>query len=333
MLLPMQSPVFQTAGTMFLWFGWYGFNCVAVGTLDGHGPLLAAKAAVSTTLAAAAGGGAVMVTDTYLLRIKAEPRRMNNGILCGLVAVSGCAGLIHPHNALGKCWPFPNPTTVCPYKTDTFFFTISDRRGGGVHLRQNVRRAFGVGHRRRGGRRAGALFRRRLGNPRERVVRERKRLRVALRVPCSWRQHTRELRGFHGVFFLGRNSRRQRHVAALHGRVDRRDVLRQSALDQKNPGRLVAGTSEPRAERHGRERARWPVLHRVPNHRVHVQNPGGGGALDGNARARGRRREVRHGAFGGHGTYCAFLKSLRMFSHTRLTLCITYLRRTHPPGV
>jgi len=100
MLLPMQSPVFQTAGTMFLWFGWYGFNCVAVGTLDGHGPLLAAKAAVSTTLAAAAGGGAVMVTDTYLLRIKAEPRRMNNGILCGLVAVSGCAGLIHPHNAL-----------------------------------------------------------------------------------------------------------------------------------------------------------------------------------------------------------------------------------------
>ena len=276
MLLPMQSPVFQTAGTMFLWFGWYGFNCVAVGTLDGHGPLLAAKAAVSTTLAAAAGGGAVMVTDTYLLRIKAEPRRMNNGILCGLVAVSGCAGLIHPHNALGKCWPFPNPTTVCPYKTDTFFFTISDRRGGGVHLRQNVRRAFGVGHRRRGGRRAGALFRRRLGNPRERVVRERKRLRVALRVPCSWRQHTRELRGFHGVFFLGRNSRRQRHVAALHGRVDRRDVLRQSALDQKNPGRLVAGTSEPRAERHGRERARWPVLHRVPNHRVHVQNPGGG---------------------------------------------------------
>jgi Amt family ammonium transporter len=63
------------------------------------------------------------------------------------------------------------------------------------------------------------------------------------------------------------------------------------------------------------------------------KTPGGGGALDGNARARGRRREVRHGAFGGHGTYCAFLKSLQMFSHTRLTLCFTYLRRTHPPGV
>ena len=94
MELPMQSPVVQTAGTMFLWFGWYGFNCVAVGTLEHGGAFISAKAGVSTTLAAAAGGGAVMLADAYVWPKKIEPRRMNNGILCGLVAVSGSAGLV-----------------------------------------------------------------------------------------------------------------------------------------------------------------------------------------------------------------------------------------------
>ena len=98
--MPMQSPVFQTAGTMFLWFGWYGFNCVAVGTLENGGAAIAAKAAVATTLAAAAGGGATMLTDAYVWPKKLEPRRMNNGILCGLVAISGCAGLVKPWAAL-----------------------------------------------------------------------------------------------------------------------------------------------------------------------------------------------------------------------------------------
>jgi Amt family ammonium transporter len=100
MPMPMQSPVFQTAGTMFLWFGWYGFNCVAVGSLEGGNAAIAAKAAVATTLAAAAGGGATMLTDAYMWPKKLEPRRMNNGILCGLVAVSGCAGLVEPWAAV-----------------------------------------------------------------------------------------------------------------------------------------------------------------------------------------------------------------------------------------
>ena len=98
--MPMQSPVFQTAGTMFLWFGWYGFNCVAVGTLEDGNAVLAAKAAVATTLAAAAGGGATMLTDAYVWPRNLEPRRMNNGILCGLVAISGCAGLVEPWAAM-----------------------------------------------------------------------------------------------------------------------------------------------------------------------------------------------------------------------------------------
>ena len=100
MPMPMQSPVFQTAGTMFLWFGWYGFNCVSVGTLSDGNAALAAKAAVATTLSAVAGGGATMLTDAYVWPKNLEPRRMNNGILCGLVAVSGCAGLIEPWTAL-----------------------------------------------------------------------------------------------------------------------------------------------------------------------------------------------------------------------------------------
>ena len=85
---------------MFLWFGWYGFNCVSVGTLSDGNAALAAKAAVATTLSAVAGGGATMLTDAYVWPKNLEPRRMNNGILCGLVAVSGCAGLIEPWTAL-----------------------------------------------------------------------------------------------------------------------------------------------------------------------------------------------------------------------------------------
>ena len=41
-----------------------------------------------------------MLTDAYVWPKNLEPRRMNNGILCGLVAVSGCAGLIEPWTAL-----------------------------------------------------------------------------------------------------------------------------------------------------------------------------------------------------------------------------------------
>jgi len=94
MEMPMQSPVFQTIGTLFMWFSWYGFNSVATMTLQGGASILAAKSVVTTTLSAAMGGATVMLLDHLIPNQKMEPRRMNNGVLCGLVSISGCAGMI-----------------------------------------------------------------------------------------------------------------------------------------------------------------------------------------------------------------------------------------------
>ena len=93
--MPQQSPVFQTVGTIFLWFGWYGFNCAAATSLAGGRTFLAARAALTTTISAGAGGATVILIDSYFLK-DVEPRRMNNGILCGLVSISGCAAIVEP---------------------------------------------------------------------------------------------------------------------------------------------------------------------------------------------------------------------------------------------
>lgn len=94
MEMPMQSPVFQTIGTLFMWFSWYGFNSVATMTLSGGATVLAAKSVVTTTLSAATGGAAVMLLDHLMPNQKMEPRRMNNGVLCGLVSISGCSSTL-----------------------------------------------------------------------------------------------------------------------------------------------------------------------------------------------------------------------------------------------
>lgn len=98
--MPQQSPVFQTIGTIILWFGWYGFNCVAAQQISGGKSILAARSAVTTTISAALGGATTIFIDHVSPRQKLEPRRMNNGILCGLVSISGSAGLIEPHYAI-----------------------------------------------------------------------------------------------------------------------------------------------------------------------------------------------------------------------------------------
>lgn len=100
MEMPMQSPVFQTVGTMFLWFGWYGFNCVAPMQIGGGQSFIAARAAVTTTLSAGTGGASVMLVDAYTPKQKITPRRLNNGILCGLVSISGSAGIVEPYFAV-----------------------------------------------------------------------------------------------------------------------------------------------------------------------------------------------------------------------------------------
>mmetsp|Transcript_10363 Transcript_10363/g.25397 ORF Transcript_10363/g.25397 Transcript_10363/m.25397 type:complete len:684 (+) Transcript_10363:304-2355(+) len=98
--MPQQSPVFQTIGTFILWFGWYGFNCVAAQQISGGKAILAARAAVTTTISAATAGAMTVFVDHFTPHQSMEPRRMNNGIITGLVSISGSAGLIEPHFAV-----------------------------------------------------------------------------------------------------------------------------------------------------------------------------------------------------------------------------------------
>lgn len=100
--LPMQSPVFQMFGTILMWFGWYGFNSGSVGVyvrgdqFDGVSRYIVARTAVCTTIAASFGGLSVVAFDLARDRKQISPLRMSNGILTGLVSISGSCALIHP---------------------------------------------------------------------------------------------------------------------------------------------------------------------------------------------------------------------------------------------
>jgi len=91
--LPGHSVLFAVLGTLFLAFGWYGFNVGTQAVLDSAGAFEGAKlgrVAVTTTLAM--GGGAVassVVTSYYLGR--PDPLFTANGLLAGLVAVTSAA--------------------------------------------------------------------------------------------------------------------------------------------------------------------------------------------------------------------------------------------------
>merc|ERR1712022_9053 len=71
-----QNHAFQTLGTLILWVGWYGFNCVSTGAINGYG-IGAGKIAMTTTM--------------FLGRLTSgswNPMYCNNGILSGLVAIT-----------------------------------------------------------------------------------------------------------------------------------------------------------------------------------------------------------------------------------------------------
>jgi len=88
--IPQQSIVYQTLGTLILWFGWYGFNGVSTLFINGFSGV-AAHTMATTTIAAATG----CLTTTgigYLHEHIISPSYSNNGVLAGLVSITaGCS--------------------------------------------------------------------------------------------------------------------------------------------------------------------------------------------------------------------------------------------------
>ena len=98
--MPQQSVIFQTLGTLILWFGWYGFNGVSTLALSGLSSV-AAHAMVTTTISAGAGCLSTVAVSYFLSKDhEISINAANNGILAGLVAItSGCA-TVEPVGAL-----------------------------------------------------------------------------------------------------------------------------------------------------------------------------------------------------------------------------------------
>lgn len=88
--IKQQSIIFQTLGTLILWFGWYGFN--GVSTLAIHEfSEVAAHTMVTTTIAAASGSIVTTILGYVHERI-ISPTNTNNGVLAGLVSITaGCS--------------------------------------------------------------------------------------------------------------------------------------------------------------------------------------------------------------------------------------------------
>ncbi|OQR83413.1 ammonium transporter channel family [Achlya hypogyna] len=98
--LPKQSVLYQSLGTLVLWFGWYGFNCVSTLTLRGDLGAVMAKVAVNLTLAACTGGLCTVLLDRFTGSKTFDVCMGNNGILAGCVSVTGSCSVIEPEGAV-----------------------------------------------------------------------------------------------------------------------------------------------------------------------------------------------------------------------------------------
>ncbi|KDO24916.1 hypothetical protein SPRG_09560 [Saprolegnia parasitica CBS 223.65] len=98
--LPSQSVLLQFMGTMILWFGWYGFNCVSTLSLEGTKGDVMAKVAVNLTLSACTAGLVTSILYKVLVAGHFDISQANNGILAGCVAVTGSCPVIEPEAAI-----------------------------------------------------------------------------------------------------------------------------------------------------------------------------------------------------------------------------------------
>ena len=93
-------------GTFILWFGWYGFNPGSALLLDTPDAAdVAALAGVNSTLAAGAAGIVALFLNLFVLeRYTGEPyfdlKYAMNGVLSGLVSITGGCGVVEPFAAV-----------------------------------------------------------------------------------------------------------------------------------------------------------------------------------------------------------------------------------------
>mmetsp|Transcript_42994 Transcript_42994/g.97227 ORF Transcript_42994/g.97227 Transcript_42994/m.97227 type:complete len:467 (-) Transcript_42994:310-1710(-) len=102
--IPDYAAIFQTLGTLLLWFGWFGFNAGSTLAIVGYGKV-AARVFVVTALGASAGALGTLIfgsaLDSYILGkpvIKLE--YASNGVLCGLVSITAGCSVITPYGAV-----------------------------------------------------------------------------------------------------------------------------------------------------------------------------------------------------------------------------------------
>jgi len=100
---PVYGPVFQTFGTLILWFGWYGFNGGSTLAIVGYGNL-AAKTMCTTTISAASGAVFTLILGSVLdTRASGKPviklEYANNGVLAGLVGITSACATVEPYGA------------------------------------------------------------------------------------------------------------------------------------------------------------------------------------------------------------------------------------------
>jgi Amt family ammonium transporter len=94
--IPGHSMPLATIGLFILWFGWLGFNG---GSLKSAHPELLGLVVTNTAMGGAAGGLLAILLTPLLLK-KPDLSMAINGVLGGLVAVTGCADIILPNHAI-----------------------------------------------------------------------------------------------------------------------------------------------------------------------------------------------------------------------------------------
>lgn len=126
-VIPGHSMTFAVLGTLVLAFGWYGFNvgttatvfAVENGELALGGYAVVGRVALATTLGMAAGGIGSALASLYLTK-KVDTLYVANGLLAGLVGVTGITDLV-------TWWGAILVALVCGLQLPLVFDFVSDR--------------------------------------------------------------------------------------------------------------------------------------------------------------------------------------------------------------